>query len=70
MIEWQPIENAPKDGTRIIVCTKTRKRLISYWHQPANPDYAGFWVGVSCPTLWMPLPDPPITARSGHGETK
>ena len=68
-MDWQPIETAPKDGTRI----------LAYW--PADSFYAhemqcetwfGQSLGRDCwqspyedaddstsPTHWMPLPEPP-----------
>lgn len=58
-LEWQPIETAPKDGMRILVC---RKELI-------EPVTIGYWSMVECrfvtplvfeyhpPTHWMPLPE-------------
>ncbi len=59
---WQPIETAPKDGTRILLC---RNELI-------EPVTVGFWSMVECnwftplwannrhsPICWMPLPNPP-----------
>lgn len=70
MTEWQPIETAPKDGTRILAWQpegqwKSRRLLrgaraeIVYWHRPANPEHGGFWVPSFRPTHWMPLPAPP-----------
>lgn len=69
---WQPIETAPKDRTRIILYQpdgmwrgRGRHRgaaiTVGYWHQPANPEAAGFWVGCGAfrPTHWMPLPPAP-----------
>lgn len=58
-MEWQSIETAPKDGTRILLC---RNELV-------EPVTIGFWSMVGCcwssplwaykepsPTHWMPLP--------------
>lgn len=65
---WQPIETAPKDGTRILVCQRVGYRahrpvVIARWHQPANVQMAGSFIGdggaVDHPTHWMPVPDPP-----------
>lgn len=63
--QWQPIETAPKDGTRILVYRKGAKRypLVSvdsfesvkwpwppcWYHSPSDEQ----------PTHWMPLPEPP-----------
>ena len=82
-VEWQPIETAPRDGTRILAMirwswsdgTDGGAQDVIYW-------YAGgkFWVcgtpmnyvqgldeGVE-PTHWMPLPDPPrIVPEAGQG---
>lgn len=71
---WQPIETAPKDGSRILVyqppnmwrrhpaSTGEREEFIQvvYWHQPGNPERNGFWTPTIRPTHWMPLPDPPL----------
>lgn len=64
MMEWHPIETAPKDGTQILV-----------WGDPYSYDWAIFivryvqinkWSGWQTwdsadqePTHWMPLPQPP-----------
>lgn len=66
---WQPIETAPKDGTRILLhFPRSGSRgkdevVIGYWHQPGNPDQPGFWMGWGSgrktATHWMPLPAPP-----------
>lgn len=61
MNDWQPIETAPKDGTRVLVNSHwmdaTGKRLgveIAHWREE------GYWQCLERqPTHWMPLPDPP-----------
>ena len=58
---WYDIETAPKDGTLVLLETKWGV-LQGFWHQPGNPAKAGFWMcyrhSSSCPTRWMPLPQP------------
>lgn len=75
MMEWQPIETAPKDGTAVLVYPATwngrsaaiaifnldkyAKKPLPYW---ARDDDMG---RVTCsrknpPSHWMPLPDPPL----------
>jgi len=73
-MEWQPIETAPKDGTRILIyfpasCVRCRgirveeSVFIGHWHQPGNPQQIGFWTGWGSSrrtaTHWMPLPKSP-----------
>ena len=70
MSEWQPIETAPKDGSRILVFN--RKVYIASWSEEAQhgefecapgwqvfcPD--DYWYAFCVnPTHWMPLPEPP-----------
>jgi hypothetical protein len=70
---WQPIETAPKDGTRCLVYVPSLGVVgavhelddcgseMTVWH-------ADDWNGECCgcnhtevePTHWMPLPDAPI----------
>ena len=68
---WQPIESAPKDGTRILVWLKPLSQ-----HEKINTDAQHSWVDkahwtkfngggwvhyqLGTPTHWMPLPNPPI----------
>lgn len=64
--DWQLIETAPKDGTRVLVAWAHRTVATP------NPTIAtslredgwasvtgGVWRGSYAPTHWMPLPAPP-----------
>ena len=63
--EWQPIETAPKDGTRILVASKMggvylvswwKGKRTARWDNGARPLY-------STPTHWHPLPAPPENSQ-------
>lgn len=73
---WRPIEEAPKDGT-VILLSQSEDALCGYapevkpWKRIAIGRFVGFWqIGVpnghSCGgaddqfTHWMPLPPPPM----------
>lgn len=81
MSEWQPIETAPRDGTKILAhCQPThietgKPMSFSYisviWWRGEN-----FWKSqwkwrhalndsTAEPIHWMPLPDPPATPKEG-----
>lgn len=65
--EWQPIETAPKDGTRIIV-SKVNGPVwcnVNWRHMIRKPDRWDSFVGAVPfePTHWMPLPEPPDTKQ-------
>ena len=50
---WQPIETAPKDGTRVLAYHQTELVFSSEFLD-------GEWTGDhERPTHWMPLPQPP-----------
>lgn len=74
-LQWQPIDTAPQDGTRVLVVysTKIGPRVeIGQWtderhHSRPQPHWtsglAQIWGVVVArknpPTHWMPLPSPP-----------
>jgi hypothetical protein len=69
MTDWQPIETAPKDGTRILVFEKIWPEIVvAEWdegtgHHPGWRVYPNTESLDTCdPTHWMPLPEPPVAA--------
>ena len=69
MSEWQPIETAPKDGSKILAFEYywVGYPFVCYW-------YKSRWVfhcpGTSLvemnPDYWMPLPEPPAEEMNEH----
>ena len=60
--EWQPIETAPKDMTRVLGYVE-ESVVVMWWFSYSSHDY-GCWETVDGesevdPTHWMPLPKPP-----------
>jgi len=65
MMEWQPIETAPKDGSSILTCRYNNTfhtwdmAVVSWngetWKVIPTKDYRLSLLG----THWMPLPEPP-----------
>ncbi len=62
--DWQPIETAPKDGTRILVYRPGKHNHpavgVDFW-QVGHAPYDVWWHSPSNgqPTHWMSLPPPP-----------
>ena len=67
---WQPIETAPKDGTKILVGRFVRngqyngRIKVDYWHEPKRDKCTFTGFGRFNPTFWpathwMPLPPSP-----------
>lgn len=69
VMEWQPIETAPKDGTRFAVITPRSAFRFSetwrvgscYWERGLKEPRFIYdnWQTADHPTHWMPLPPPP-----------
>lgn len=68
MMEWQPIETAPKDGTPILVCRvgyQAQQVAAVYWDWTFSRRYPWQFLTIAdghakgWPTHWMPLPPPP-----------
>lgn len=66
MNDWQPIETAPKDGTRLIGFVDGLVRFIYHGKTSHVPIYGwnlGDQGAEDCelckPSHWMPLPEPP-----------
>lgn len=75
MSGWQPIETAPRDGTRVLgrstrVCRYTGKLIYTkrrtFWGKTSHvPLYGWNWgrdvedLDLWQPTHWRPLPEPP-----------
>lgn len=74
MTDWQPIETAPKDGTKILGTSVNgaddeHPQIITWLSRHDGYDLGWYvaWDHTPCdkygkhdlPTHWMPLPDPP-----------
>jgi hypothetical protein len=72
---WQPIETAPKDGTRVLISRMDRYADLMYmyvaWCRRKSwiilESAKGTRYSVDTPpTHWMPLPAPPIHRSTGE----
>lgn len=63
MSEWQPIETAPKDGTRILMFHPRDDGDVNirmaWWVVDRFGGHGWSFPSWSGPTHWMPLPEPP-----------
>lgn len=69
MSDWQPIETAPKDGTRVLVADEDVWMAVArYW--PCNSYWiedAASGMKLNPPTHWLPLPPPPQSPQVREG---
>jgi hypothetical protein len=82
MMEWMPIETAPKDGTRIIMADASdvemgvwvnamtipskRREIPAGWEDDRYVSAQVFEPSGKQPTHWMPLPAPPPVDQRQH----
>ena len=59
---WQPMDTAPKDGTKIIVCTKWND-FVPWVSWDGKVWMSDFIRWNAQPIAWMPFPDPPAWAE-------
>ena len=63
--KWQPIETAPKDGARVLLCASGGAVWMGHWIGRSGAHVINGWTRFNCvdidwnPTHWMPLPSPP-----------
>ena len=60
-MEWQPIETAPKDGTRVLIYSILDDTTFACGFDKGMWQ-TGVWRAKVMPntiTYWMPLPNPP-----------
>jgi hypothetical protein len=81
MIEWQPMETAPKDGTEILVWMDGKQIIVARWAEALAFGWAdwietveGYRLRKNLLTHWMPLPASPRTwagreHAKGHCDT-
>lgn len=68
---WQPIESAPKDGTRILLYYTPRywpgghRWVIGSWDHDGHGWYMAGQGVIDDVAAWMPLPSPPLGGGSG-----
>ena len=62
---WQPIETAPRDGTRILLCSQGGAVWMGHWVGVSGVHRINGWTRYNSvdidwsPHYWMPLPNPP-----------
>jgi hypothetical protein len=61
-MKWQPIETAPKDGTRVLLhspSTHTYTGIVASWCliEERWEEWGDYY--PCSPTHWMPIPEPP-----------
>ena len=77
MTEWQPMETAPKDGTRILAwclgaydgpaaTAVSWHSTYKVWWQDPN-EATEYDPDDMAPSHWMPLPEPPAPTEQCRG---
>ena len=56
---WQPIETAPKDGTRILLWLEPTRIAMPFAWQDGRWMGDDYPLNMATPTHWMPIPPPP-----------
>lgn len=64
---WKPIETAPQDGTRILLCSVCEDLQTGEWVYLDGPlpgvyDSGWRWGGEGNPSHWAPLPPAPFNS--------
>lgn len=59
MTDWQPIESAPKDGTRVLLWIEPTKIAMPFMWGNGRWHGDDFPLNMATATHWMPLPDAP-----------
>jgi len=67
-VQWQPIETAPKDGTRVLIFVdgyvKIARSLGVVWSVfHCDDEFYNEEYHLNYPTHWQPLPEPPVYAQ-------
>lgn len=66
-VKWQPIETAPKDGSKFLILTRIGE-VLDGWRQKNHQGFERIDHSRECysyfclehePTHWQPLPQPP-----------
>ena len=56
---WQPIETAPRDGTKFLGVTKSGRMKVDWFDVTLSVSQFAHERGDNGYTHWMPLPEPP-----------
>lgn len=68
MSEWQPIETALKDDTKILVWCDIGHQIATWSEGEWFNGDVNLRSFDAMPTHWMPLPDPPALSRPNAAE--
>ena len=67
MSDWRPMEDAPRDGTQLLLCGDGQEIFIGHWGRAGRFTSSVYaWMGHEWGYHdhkdmigWMPLPEPP-----------